>query len=154
MKRVFSIIATFAATFTLTAQSYNMERTELANFLTRMYENAPFEGVRVVDDYEHQYLISVLLLDPVKYGNNESTMNRVAGVKAMSQASRFFNGSDITSDLIIRTSEKSDGSADTEMIEEIKEHSIGYVKALEMLTSFDDSKGKRVFVFITEIKKQ
>ena len=142
------------ATFTLTAQSYNMERTELANFLVRMCEHAPFEGVRVVDDYEHQYLMSVLLLDPAKYGNNESTMNRVAGVKAMSQASRFFNGSDITSDLIIRTSEKSDGSADTEMIEEIKEHSIGYVKALEMLTSFDDSNGKRVFVFITEINKQ
>lgn len=138
----------------LFAQGYNLERTQLANFLTRMYENAPFEGVRVVDDYEHQYLMSALSLDPAKYGGNESTMNRVAGVKAMSQASRFFNGSNITSDLIIRTTEKSDGSADTEMIEEIKENSVGYVKALEMLTSFDDTQGKRVFIYITEIKKQ
>ena len=154
MKRIISVIVLFSQCCLLFAQGYNQERTALANFLTRMYENSPFEGVRVVDDYEHQYLMSALSLDPAKYGGNESTMNRVAGVKAMSQASRFFNGSDITSDLIIRTSEKSDGSADTEMIEEIKEHSIGYVKALEMLTSFEDSTGKRVFVFITEINKQ
>lgn len=134
------------------AQGYSMERTALANFLTRMYENAPFEGVRVVDDYEQQYLMSTLALDPAKYGGNESTMNRVAGVKAMSQASRFFNGSNITSDLIIRTTEKSDGSADTEMIESIRENSVGYVKSLEMLTSFD-ANGKRVFIFITPVTK-
>ena len=136
------------------AQGYNLERTQLANFLTRMYENAPFEGVRVVDDYEHQYLMSALSLDPTKYGGNESTMNRVAGVKAMSQASRFFNGSNITSDLIIRTTEKSDGTADTEMIENIKENSVGYVKALELLTNFNDANGKRVFIYITEILKR
>ncbi len=27
-----------------------------------MYENAPFEGVKVVDDYDHRFLLSVLLL--------------------------------------------------------------------------------------------
>lgn len=136
------------------SQGYNAERTALANYLTRMFENEPFEGVRVVDDYEHSYLMSTLTLDPSKYGGNESTMNRVAGVKAMSQASRFFYGSGISSDLIIRTTEKGDGSADTEMIENIKENSTGYVKSLELLTSFDDSKGKRVFIFITEITIQ
>lgn len=151
MKRTICLIAFFLPCCLIFAQGYNQERTALANFLTRMYENSPFEGVRVIDDYEHQYLMSVLLLDPSKYGNNESTMNRVAGVKAMSQASRFFNGSQITSDLIIRTSEKSDGSADTEMIETINENSLGFVKSLEMLTCFDNDKGQRVFIFITEI---
>ena len=73
------------------AQGYNTEKTALTNFLVRMYENAPFEGVRAVDDYEQQYLISVLTLEKAKYPN-ESAMFRVAGVKAMSQASRFFNG--------------------------------------------------------------
>ncbi len=154
MKRLICILVVVVPALFLSAQGYNLERTQLANFLTRMYENAPFEGVRVVDDYDHQYLMSALSLDPVKYGGNESTMNRVAGVKAMSQASRFFNGSSITSDLIIRTTEKSDGSADTEMIENIRENSVGYVKALELLTSFDDSQGKRVFIYITEIKKE
>lgn len=154
MKRAIVLLAFLLPCLILSAQGYNLERTALANFLTRMYENAPFEGVRVVDDYEHQYLMSTLSLDPAKYGGNESTMNRVAGVKAMSQASRFFNGSNITSDLIIRTSEKSDGTSDTEMIEEIKENSVGYVKALELLTSFDDPNGKRVFIYITETKKK
>lgn len=136
------------------AQSYNQEKTALTNFLIRMYENAPFEGVRAVDDYEQQYLISVLTLDPTKYGGNESAMFRVAGVKAMSQASRFFNGSNITSDLIIRTSEKSDGTADTEMIETIKENSVGFVRALELLTNFALDNGRMVFVYFTPIKNQ
>lgn len=136
------------------AQSYNQERTAMTNFLIRMYENAPFEGVRAVDDYEQKYLISVLTLDPAKYSGNESTMFRVASVKAMSQASRFFNGSSITSDLIIRTSEKSDGSTDTEMIETIKENSVGFVKALELLSNFPLPDGRMVFIYFTPVLMQ
>ena len=133
------------------AQSYNAERTALTNFLVRMYNNAPFEGVKVVDDYDNAYLLSVLSLDKSKYPN-ESAMNRVASVMAMSQASRFFNGSNITSEMIIRTSEKSDGSGDTEIIENIKENSVGYVKQLEMLTNFpskDD--GWQVFMYFKKL---
>ena len=147
VKRVLLSVFLIVATTATMAQSYKQERTALTNFLVRMYENTPFEGVRAVDDYEQQYLISVLTLDPTKYGGNESAMFRVAGVKAMSQASRFFNGSSITSDLIIRTSEKSDGSADTEIIETINEKSVGFVKALELLTNFPLSDGKMVFVY-------
>ncbi len=132
------------------AQNFNEERTSMTNFIVRMYKNAPFEGVRVFTDYEHTYLLSVLSLDPTKYPNS-SAMNRVAGVKAMSQASRYFNGSDITTDLIVRSTEMADGTADTEIIETIKEHSIGYVKALELLTSFDNPEHLRVFIFCKEI---
>lgn len=133
------------------AQNYDAERTALTNFLVRMYNNAPFEGVRVVEDYEEAYLLSVLTLERSKYPN-ESTMNRVASVKAMSQASRFFNGSNITSDIIIRTSEKSDGSSDTEIIENIKENSIGYVGQLEMLTNFQaKDSGWQVFMYYMEL---
>ncbi|MBR3986937.1 MAG: hypothetical protein IKK04_07265 [Bacteroidales bacterium] len=133
------------------AQGYNTEKTALTNFLVRMYENAPFEGVRAVDDYEQQYLISVLTLEKAKYPN-ESAMFRVAGVKAMSQASRFFNGSSITSDLIIRTTEKNDGTGDTEMIETINEKSVGFVKSLELLTNFDSEDGRMVFIYFTLIR--
>ena len=133
------------------AQGYNTEKTALTNFLVRMYENAPFEGVRAVDDYNQQYLISVLTLEKAKY-TNESVMFRVAGVKAMSQASRFFNGSSINSDLIIRTSEKSDGIGDTEMIETINEKSVGFVKSLELLTNFDIENGRMVFIYFTPIR--
>lgn len=135
------------------AQSFNQERVALANFLTRMYENAPFDGVRMVDDYDNQYLMSALALDKSKY-SSESIMDRVASVKAMSQASKFFNGSNITSDLIIRTSEKSNGTSDVETIEYIRENSIGLVKALEFLTSFDRPNGQRIFIFITCLQKE
>ena len=118
-----------------------------------MYNNAPFEGVRVVEDYETYYLLSVLTLNESRYPN-KSTMNRVASVKAMSQASRFFNGSKITSELIIRTSEKSDGSGDTEVIEKIQEHSIGYVKALELLKNFPTQDSIQVFMFYKKIESQ
>lgn len=154
VRRLTLAVMLFLSAIPMMAQSYNQGRTALTNFLIRMYENAPFEGVRAVDDYEQQYLISVLTLDPTKYGGNESAMFRVAGVKAMSQASRFFNGSSITSDLIIRTSEKSDGSADTEMIETIKENSVGFVKALELLSNFPLPDGRMVFIYFTPVSMQ
>lgn len=133
------------------AQSYNQERTALANFLVRMYENAPFDGVKAVEDYENAYLMSVVILDKSKY-KSESTLNRVASVKAMSQASRFFNGSNITDDMVIRTTEKSDGTSDTEIIENIRENSVGYVRQLEQLTNFAAPDGRQVFIFITPLK--
>lgn len=131
-------------------QNYNQDKTALANFLVRMYENAPFDGVKAVEDYDNAYLMSVIKLDKTKY-KSESALNRVAQVKAMSQASRFFNGSDITDDMIIRTTEKADGTSDTEIIENIREHSSGYVKQLEHLTNFSTSDGKHVFIYITPL---
>ena len=151
VKKLFIVITICAVSISTMAQGYNTEKTDLTNFLVRMYENAPFEGVRAVDDYNQQYLISVLTLEKAKYPN-ESAMFRVAGVKAMSQASRFFNGSSITSDLIIRTSEKSDGTGDTEMIETINEKSVGFVKSLELLTNFDIENGRMVFIYFTPIR--
>ena len=137
----------------INAQGYNSDRVAFTNFLVRMYNNAPFDGVRAVEDYDDIYLISVVALDKAKY-KTESVMNRVAGVKAMSQASRFYNGSNITSDLIIRTNEKSDGSTDTEVIETIREHSVGYVKSMEQLTNFTRKDGLQVFIFMTPNIKQ
>lgn len=134
------------------AQNYNQERTALTNFLVRMYENAPFDGVKAVEDYDNAYLMSVVKLDKTKY-KSESALNRVASVKAMSQASRFFNGSNITDDMIIRTTEKADGSSVTEIIENIRENSVGYVKQLEQLTNFAAPDGQHVFIFITPLNK-
>lgn len=149
IKLIFNIAFLFIA-LGAQAQSYNSDRVSFTNFLIRMYNNAPFEGVRAVDDYDNAYLISVLALDKEKY-KIESVLNRVAAVKAMAQASRFFNGSNITQEMIIRTSEKSDGTSDTEIIENIRENSVGYVKALEQLTNFTRKDGLQVFIFIAPI---
>lgn len=138
---------------TINAQSYNAEKTALTNFLVRMYEDAPFDGVKAIEDYDNAYLMSVIKLDKSKY-KSEAALNRVAQVKAMSQASRFFNGSNITEDMIIRTTEKTDGAYDTEIIENIRERSAGYVKQLEHLTNFPSSDGQQVFIFITPLKQE
>lgn len=149
MRRVCNLLFFVVLALPCLAQGYNTERTSFTRFLVRMYNNAPFEGVRIVQDYDSTYLMSVLSLDPAKYGGNESTMNRVASVKAMSQANRFCNGSSITDDLIIRTTEDSvTGHSTTEIIESIREHSMGYVQALEQLTNFRDANGRQVFIFL------
>ena len=132
------------------AQSYNEDRVAFTNFLIRMYNNAPFDGVRAVNDYDNAFLISVLALDREKY-KTDAVMNRVASVKAISQASRYFNGSNITQDMMIHTTEKSDGTSDTDIIENIRENSVGYVKAMEQLTNFQRKDGFQVFIFITPL---
>jgi hypothetical protein len=148
-----SLIVLFASVvLSATAQSYNSDRVAFTNFLIRMYNNAPFEGVRAVNDYDDAYLISVLALDKEKY-KTEAALNRVASVKAMTNASRYLNGSNITQDMIIHTTEKSDGTSDTDIIENIRENSVGYVKALEQLTNFQRKDGLQVFIFITPLLK-
>ena len=147
-----TIVCTFMMLLALSinAQSYNSDRVSFTNFLIRMYNNAPFEGVRAVNDYDDAFLISVLALDKEKY-KTEAVLNRVASVKAMANASRYFNGSNITQDMIIHTTEKSDGTSDTNIIENIRENSAGYVKALEQLTNFRRKDGLHVFIFITPL---
>lgn len=149
MRWIILIYVVFNA-LAIKAQSYNSDRVSFTNFLVRMYNNAPFEGVRAVNDYDDAFLISVLALDKEKY-KTEAILNRVASVKAMANASRYFNGSNITQDMIIHTTEKSDGTSDTEIIENIRENSVGYVKALEQLTNFKRKDGMQVFIFITPL---
>lgn len=137
------------------SQSINDDKTSVTNFIKRMYNSAPFEGVKVIDDYDHQYFISVLSLEKGKYPN-ESMMNRVAQVKGQSQANIFFNGSTISSDLVIKTTEdKSTDKPSTavETIESIKENAIGFVKSMELLANFDNPDAKRmVFIFYKLMK--
>lgn len=151
MKKILFVFLLY--TIGLHAQSYNSDRVAFTNFLVRMYTHAPFEGVRVVNDYNNAYLISVLALDKAKY-KTEAILNRVASVKAMAQASRYLNGSTISQDIIIHTTEKKDGTSDTDIIENIRENSVGYVKALEQLTNFKREDGMQVFIFIVPLSKE
>lgn len=151
MNKLVVIIILLSINFTF-SQSINDDKTALTNFIKRMYNASPFEGVKVIDDYDHQYFISVLSLEKAKYPS-ESTMFRVAQVKGQSQASTFFNGSTISSDLVIKTTEK-ENTTTIETIESIKENAIGFVKSMELLTNFDNPDGKRmVFIFYKEMIK-
>ena len=151
IKKIFCFLLLILMPTAFYSQNFNADKTALTNFLIRMYKHAPFD-VKVVNDYNDNYLVSAVVLDPAKYGGNESTMLRVASVKAMSQASRYFNGSQISMDLIITTTEQSDGEVKTEVIEKIKENSIGYVNQLEHLSNFDNDSGQKVFLYVKQME--
>ena len=155
--RLLLLLALFFLKFNAYSQSFNEDKTSMVNFLKRMYNSSPFEGVKIVDDYDHQYLVSVLSLDKTKY-TSPSIMNRVAQVKAQSQANNYLNGSTISSDLIIKTTEQKNGeksSTVVETIESIKENAVGFSQGLELLNNFENEKTKRmVFIYYREINKK
>ena len=139
-------------------QGFSDEKVSLTNFIKRMYTAKPFEGVKIVDDYDHQYLISVISLEKVKY-TSESIMNRVAQVKSQSQASTFLNGATISMDMLITTKETKDSNNNiktiVETVEQIKQNSVGFSQGLELLTNFDNADTLRmIFIYFRELKKE
>lgn len=153
--KILLYIFSIAFTFSIKAQNFNEDKTSFSNFIKRMYTAAPFEGVKIVEDYERKYLVSVLSLEKAKY-TNPSVMNRVAQVKAQSQANTFLNGATVSMDMVIKTTEtKTKDSINTivETIESIKQNSMGFTQGLELLTNFESSDTKRmVFVYMREMK--
>lgn len=152
MKHLLLLVVCFP--IMLFAQDFNSDKIAFTNFLTRMYKSSPFDGVKVIEGENSDfYLVSAIILEKEKY-KTEAIMNRVASVKSQSQASTYLNGSYITTDLIVRTKDDGQGNVETEIIEELKEKSSGFVKALEHLTNFKHPKeeGKQVFLFMTKIK--
>jgi hypothetical protein len=140
------------------AQSFNDDKVAFSNYLKRMYASSPFEGVKIVDDYDHQYLLSVISLEKSKY-SNPSIRNRVAQIKAQSQANTFLNGAEISMEMIITTKETKDNNGKLEIIvetvESIKQNSMGFSKGLELLNNFESSDSKRmVYMYIREMKKE
>jgi hypothetical protein len=156
MKKISLLLFTLIISITSKAQSFSEDKTAFANFIKRMYTSKPFEGVKIVEDYTNQYLVSVISLKKNSY-TNESTMNRVAQVKAQTQASTFLNGATISMDMVITTKESKDSANNiktiVETMELIKQNSIGFSQGLELLTNFDNSDNLRmVYIFIREIK--
>ena len=154
MKYIFTIVTIllFRSVF---SQSFNEDKTAFTNYVKRMYASAPFDGVKIIEDYDHQYLVSVIGIDKAKY-TDPSVMNRVAQVKAQSQVNTYLNGASIDMNTIIRTTETTENNQTksiTESIEQIKQNSTGFSQGLELLTNFENSDSKKmVYVYMSEIK--
>jgi hypothetical protein len=138
------------------SQTFDDQKTVLTNFIKRMYVITPFEGVKILEDYDNQYLISVVKLEDSKYAN-ESVKTRVAQVKAQSQANTYINGSNISMDIIISTkellNEKNEVSSSTETIEYIKENSMGFSQGLELFSLFKTDENKNtIYIYGRKIK--
>jgi hypothetical protein len=156
MKNNLTYILLFFVAFSSFSQSINNDKVSLANFIKRMYTTTPFEGVKVIDDYDKQYLLSVISLDKAKF-SDPAIMNRVAQVKAQSQASTYLNGATISMDMVISTKDVKDSahkvSTIVETIEHIKQNSMGFSQGLELLSNFENSDFKRiVYVYFRVIK--
>lgn len=138
------------------AQSFNDDKIAFTNFVKRMYMSSPYDGVKIIEDYDHQYMVSVIGMDKAKYAD-PSVMNRVAQVKAQSQVNTFLNGASIDMSLVVRTTETTEGGQSkvtTESLEQIKQNSTGFSQGLELLSNFDNAEGKKVvYVYVREIKK-
>jgi hypothetical protein len=156
--KIITLVSTILIGSYAKAQSFNEDKTAFTNFIKRMYTATPFEGVKIVEDYNQKYMLSVVSLDKSKY-TNESMMNRVAQVKAQSQVNTFLNGSNISMDMVIKTTESKDStgktSSITESIESIKQNSVGFSQGLELLTNFENAQtDRKIFFYFREIKSE
>jgi len=148
----FLVLVLSFSSLTCNCQNFNSVKIAWIKYLQRMYKASPFDGVKVLEDTDDTYLISVLKLDPSKYGNKQSVIFRIATIKAQEQASRFFNNSKVTSsDIIIRTKE-ANGNDSTITIEKIQSNLVGYVKGLELANSFQDESNNIVFIYASKIE--
>ena len=156
MKKIILLLF-IGCTFSSHGQGFNDDKTAFSNFMKRMYNSSPFEGVKLVEDYDNEYIISVLSLE--RGTKSFSILSRVAQVKAQRQVSTFFNGSTVTAEFIIKTTEEKADSSEVkttvETIEKIKENSVGFVNGLELLTNFDIDEGERMlFIYIKKIEDE
>jgi hypothetical protein len=156
LKIVVIVLHGFFLSGNLNAQSFNDDKIAFTNFVKRMYMSSPFDGVKIIEDYDHQYMVSVIGMDKAKYAD-PSVMNRVAQVKAQSQVNTFLNGASIDMSLVVRTTETTEAGQSkvtTESLEQIKQNSTGFSQGLELLSNFENAEGKKVvFVYVREIKK-
>ena len=120
----------------------------LSKFVKNNYLKEPFDGSRIVASPNNNFFISVISLDPTKY-TNPSLMDKVAQIKSNQQANAIFNGSTISSDIIISTEQNGKGIT-TSSLEVIREQTMGFVKGLIALMKFDHN-GKKVFVYYQAI---
>lgn len=152
MRKIFLLMMLCCISTMVSAQSFDQERIALAKFIERMYNSSPFEGCRIVDDYDNSYLLSVVGLDKSKYKTN-SAMNRIAQVKSQRNAGEFFNGTQSYSEITIRTpkSEEKGGKEMAETYEIIRTNSMGFVQQMSLLTNFESNDGLTVFVFYKKV---
>ena len=154
MKRTFFIAIITLLSTTVNAQSFDEDRIILSQFVERIYNNAPFEGCRIIDDYDNSYLLSVVVLDASKY-KVPTALNRAAQVKSQRNAGEFFNGTQSFSEFTIKTPKcKEQGDSKpiiVETVEVIKTHSSGFVQQMQLLSTFEDANKMKVFVFYKQL---
>lgn len=148
MKKLLFLVSAIIIAATSFCQSYNADFIDLGQYIQRMYENAPFEGARIVENVDNCYLVSVVAETPTA---SEYVVNRKAEVKALSAANTYLNGSNISQNTVIHTKENTAGYTFEEVEDFIESRAMGQVQAMQILTTFMNNQGKKVYVFCKQM---
>lgn len=153
LKLFMSLIILSNLSIAVYSQSFNSEKDIFINFIKRQYEQEEYEGIKLIEDYERTYIISILSLNKKSYPSS-STMFRVAKVKATQQIGAYTSGVQISSEVLFRTVEDDKDSVNIEKIEVIVEQSKSFVREVELLASFPkkNADNEIVFIYSKEIK--
>ena len=148
MKKYLLLIGAIMMSMGVFAQEYNTDLNDLGRYVQRMYMNEPFEGARIVEDVDNCYLVTVVA---EKAGNNDYATNRKAEVKGLSYANTFLNGAQVSQNTILHTRESSNGYSYEEIEDFIESRSMGYVQTMQVLSTFSDANGKKVYVYCKKL---
>ena len=148
MRKYLIFISTLILYSVIYAQSYNTDSNYLGQYIKRMYLNEPFQGAKIISDIDNCYLACIVVENTLP---NESVMQRKAEVKAMRYANEFLNGAQVTSESIVYTKKNSNGYSYEEIEDYIESRSVGYIQQMQILSTFSNDAGKRVYIFSKEL---
>ena len=113
MKKSILLFCTIVIGICAFAQEYNTELYDLGQYVQRAYMEEPFDGVRIVENVDCCYLVSVVSETST---NNEYATNRKAEVKALSAVNTFLNGTRVTQSTVLHTKQNSKGYSYEEIL--------------------------------------
>jgi hypothetical protein len=123
--------------------------TTLEEFITEIIIKKSFEGARIISSPANKFIVTAITLENNKYSDPE-VRAKTAFLKAKQTANALVNGSNITSEQIIRTDEN-DEKTEVSNIETIREQSMGFVQGLEFLFGKEIVQNKTTYVFFSKI---
>jgi|LakMenE18May11ns_1017448.scaffolds.fasta_scaffold9940888_2 hypothetical protein len=122
--------------------------TTLEEFITEMIKKKSIDGARIISAPGNKYVVSTITLENAKYISSEMR-DKAAFMKAKQLANTLVNGSNITSEQIIRTDE-TDKRTETTSTEVVKEHAMGFIQGLELLFVKEITQNKTTYSYYSK----
>ena len=123
--------------------------TTLEEFITEIIKKKSIDGARIISAPANKYIVSTITLENAKYTSPEMR-DKAAFMKAKQLVNTLVNGSTITSDQIIRTDEN-DIRTEITSTEIVKEHAMGFIQGLELLSAKEITQNKTTYVYYSKI---
>ena len=98
------LVFAFIFSFKYFSQTFSEKQSPLASYIQKKYQSAPFEGVKIIESDEGAYLVSLAIVNVASHKMiyNEQSRHH----KGPTRSNGYLQGSTITSESILTTSEK------------------------------------------------